>query len=779
MTQLVVLNLSGDFQQGCGVTAQLWSADRATPIQITGKLSSASGLNFLYQRWQQLYEAVNAHRRLRRLRSIEIEEDEAYPTDVSEAAFKQLCQELQQRLNQWLQIDSFAKIDRQLRTHLSRTDEIRVIVVAEDRSLLRFPWHLWQFFEDYPRAELALSLPEYTRSIQTHSPSEKIKILAILGNSQGINTTKDQQLLEQLPNTELRLLVEPDLETINEQLWETGWDILFFAGHSSSHITGTIQINRTETLTIEQLRYGLRKAIERGLKLAIFNSCDGLGLAWDLSDLHIPQVIVMREPIPDRVAQAFLKHFLFAFSNGTSFYLAVREAREQLQALESEFLCATWLPVICQNPAEQPPIWQQWSKHQPIQSKIPNLKSQIAKLLLGSTVVTAAVMGVRFLGLLQPMELWAYDRILHLRPTESQDARLLIVTIDESEIQSQNPDQRRGSLTDQTLDRLLQTLEKAQPRVIGLDVYRDFPTQKQYPKLIQQLRQNKRLVAICKNSDAKYDPTGIAPPPELSIQQVGFSDFLADSDGVLRRHILFQDADPTSPCLAPYAFSTRLAFRYLAANQIKPEFTSDGNLKLGNTIFHRLRDRASGYQGIDAAGNQILLNYRSLSQLQTIAPQVTLTQVLTGKVRPEAIKDRIVLIGVIANSSGDFWTTPKGAGVDHRVSGVFVQAQMTSQIISAVLDQRSLIWVWQSWIEGLWIFSWATVGGLIGWKLRRMLLIGIGSVAILGITGLSVIFITIGAWIPLIPATISLIVTGSCVYGLNRYEANLFDDRKS
>lgn len=782
MPQLVVLNLTGNWQQGCAtVTAQWWVADSVTPMQMTGKLPPAPELEFLYQRWQRLYEAVSTRRKWRPLRSFgilrsgasefEIEEDEAYPTDVSEAEFKRLCQELQQRLNQWLQVESFAKIDRQLRTHLSRTDEIRVILVAENRALLRFPWHLWQFFEDYPRAELALSLPEYTRSIQSHSaPNEKVRILAILGNSQGINITKDQHLLEQLPNTELKLLVEPDLETLNQQLWMTGWDILFFAGHSSSHTTGTIQINQTDTLTIEQLRYGLRKAIERGLKLAIFNSCDGLGLAWDLADLKIPQVIVMREPVPDRVAQAFLKHFLLAFSNGSSFYLAVREAREQLQALESEFLCATWLPVICQNPAEQPPTWQQWSKQQLSgQFNLQSLTSKIAYFLLGGVAVTSAVLGVRSLGILQPIELWAYDRILQLRPIEPQDSRLLIVTIDESEIQAQNPDQRRGSLTDQTLDRLLQTLEKAKPRVIGLDIYRDFSTQKQYPKLIQQLRQNKRLVAVCKSSDAKYDPTGIAPPPEMPIQQIGFSDFLVDADGVLRRQILFQDADPTSPCSAPYAFSTRLAFRYLEVNQITPGFTPEGSLKLGNTVFSRLSDRTNGYQGIDAAGNQILLNYRARSRLQTLAPQVTLSQVLSGKVRPEAINDRIVLIGVIANSGGDFWVTPQGAGVDERVPGVFVQAHMTSQIISAVLDERSLIWVWQSWAEGLWILGWAIVGSFIGWKVRRIVpVIGVGAIAIVGLTGLSVIFITIGGWVPLIPASIALIATSGCVYGLNR-----------
>jgi hypothetical protein len=29
----------------------------------------------------------------------------------------------------------------------------------------------------------------------------------------------------------------------------------------------------------------------------------------------------------------------------------VREAREKLQGLEDRYPCATWLPVICQNPS--------------------------------------------------------------------------------------------------------------------------------------------------------------------------------------------------------------------------------------------------------------------------------------------------------------------------------------------------------------------------------------------------------------------------------------------
>ena len=417
MSHLVILNLGkGNWQQGCPmVVAQLWMSNDKTPMQMTGSLPAAPELGSLYSRWKQLYEALYARHSWRKIRvaesDFEIEHDDSYITDVSEVEFQQICQQLNHRLNSWLNTESCGNIDRQLRTRLTPNDEIRVIITAEDHQLLRLPWHLWQLFEDYPRAELALSLPEYTRSIKTITtePGSTVKILAILGNGQGIDIATDRQLLEQLPNVELRLLVEPDLEEFNQQLWQSGWDILFFAGHSSSqdnkHI---IQINPTDSLSLEQLRLGLKKAIERGLKLAIFNSCDGLEIAWSLADLQIPQAIVMREPVSDRIAQEFLKHFLVAFSGGQSFYLSVREAREKLQGLETQFPCATWLPIICQNPAELPPKWEEWlgnREKQTTETKIPSPKSQISiphwrqlrNVLLNSIAITGVILGVRSL----------------------------------------------------------------------------------------------------------------------------------------------------------------------------------------------------------------------------------------------------------------------------------------------------------------------------------------------------------------------------------------------
>jgi len=360
MNKLVVLSLgNGDLDNGFPVvTALLWEPNNPHPMKFTGSLPAAPEIPELYSYWRVLYLAL--YQRLDLDPRLEI--DSSSVTNVSEIEFSELCHKLQISINDWLNSEPFRNIDQQLRTQLDESEEIRFIIETNDNLLRRLPWHLWSFFEDYPKAEVALSASEYKRPKKstTKSSRSEVRILAILGNSQGIDIGKDRAFLEQLSvQAKTKFLVEPQLEELNDQLWQS-WDILFFAGHSSSQEQGLIQLNQTDSLTLDKLKYGLKKAIHRGLKLAIFNSCDGLGLAQALADLHIPQVIVMREPVPDVVAQEFLRHFLSAFVGGQTLYASVREARERLERLDGKYPCATWLPVICQNPAEVPPTWQEW-----------------------------------------------------------------------------------------------------------------------------------------------------------------------------------------------------------------------------------------------------------------------------------------------------------------------------------------------------------------------------------------------------------------------------------
>ncbi len=765
MSKLIVLNLGkGDFNQGFPtVIAQLWQTDTPTPMQFTGGLPGAPQLEHLYQRWQQMYTTLYASLGWRSGELADFEIDEEDVTHISQTDFDNLCQQLQDNLNTWLNSSLFLNIDRKLRTQLSPKEEIRCIITAESGQVLKLPWCLWHFFSDYPQAEIALSLPEYARSLKTNPQKTKgkVRILAILGDRHGIDIEKDQNLLRQLPNVELKFLVEPNRSQLTEQLWQSGWDILFFAGHSSSQGKGRMLLNSGESLTIDQLKYGLQKAIAQGLQLAIFNSCDGLGLAQDLANLHLPQVIVMREPVPDRVAQEFLKYFLALFSGGKTLYAAVREARERLQSLEHDFPCATWLPAICQNPAEISPTWEDLCGGRlGLYLPRPNFR-HLPAVFLSSFSVTLIVVLIRLFGGLQPLELAAFDQLMQLRPKEEPDSRLLVINITDEDIQAQGQEPRQGSLSDKYLNLLLVKLEQYQPIAIGLDIYRDFSVSANQPELAKRMQKSDRLIAICKRPDPKYDPTGISPPPEIPETRLGFSDFVEDNDGVLRRHLLAMTPNPiSSNCTAATAFSVQLAFIYLKKQGITAKFTPNWDLQLGNKTFPRLQNPTGGYQSIDAQGSQILLNYRFSPSVPAIAPQVTLSQVLNGQINPNALKNRIILIGVTSNSSSDYWYTPNGKNPSEIVPGVIIQAQMVSQILSAALDQRPLLWVWQQWVDIFWVLGWSFTGSLLAWYLRKITYVSIAITAASAMLfGFCLILLTQGGWIPLVPPMVSLLLS--------------------
>ncbi|MEH2273338.1 MAG: CHASE2 domain-containing protein [Nostoc sp.] len=766
MGKLVILKLGeGNFEQGFPVTLQIGDENARPSVEITGALPPNPEIPRDYYRWQSIYRNL-------RLPSRPI----GLPKEDNQVSTLEDCQrateEFKVRFNTWLASDSFRPIREKWLEKLMFADNIRVLLQTKDLQLQKLPWHLWDLLERYPQAEIALSAPAYEQVNRITTTSDKVKILAILGNSQGINTKADQALLNLLPNADITFLVEPQCQDLTDQLWEQHWQILFFAGHSSTHETneiGKIYINQTESLTISQLKYALRKAVERGLQLAIFNSCDGLGLAREFADLHIPEIIVMREPVPDRVAQQFLKYFLSAFARGNSLYLAVREARERLQGLENQFPCATWLPVICQNPAEMPLNWGELCRN------APNIPTSLSKttpvkritnrlafpfLLLVSMAMTGILMGVRYSGVLQPLELSAFDQLLRLRPPEKPDSRLLIVTVTEEDVQAQKQEKPQGSLSDKSLAQLLEKLETYQPQVIGLDIYRDYPVGKDYPALAERMRKSDRFVAVCQLSDSQAGTQGVKPPPEVSPEGLGFSDIAIDSDNVVRRHLLSLTPSPSSPCTTHYALSVQLALRYLYAHGIKLQFDPDGAWQLGKLRFKPIETHTGGYQGIDASGHQILLNYRSPGSPEAIAPHITLGQVLTGKLNANAVKDKIVIIGTTAETFHDYWLTPYSTpeGKLQAIPGVFLQAQMVSQLLSAALDGQHLLWTWPLWGEVIWVWGWSFLGGLLTAYLHRFTYLSLaGGIAITSLYGSCFIFlIAYSCWVPLIPAMLAL-----------------------
>ncbi|HLP90827.1 MAG TPA: CHASE2 domain-containing protein [Nostocaceae cyanobacterium] len=756
MGKLVVLKFGeGSFDQGFSVTLQISEERQLPSIEITGKLPPAPELLQAYNHWQSSYRSLGSLYRLYA--------KSTQRTNVSKTAdCNDAADLLKKSINSWLQAEEFRRVREKWLEGLLPTEEIRVIVQTENGHLQRLPWHLWDLLERFPKAEIALSPINYEINHKQRTPNLLVNVLAIVGNSQGIDTQADQVLLKQYSDADVQMVLEPQRQELTDHLWGKNWDILFFAGHSCTHDneTGRIYLNSTDSLTIKELKYALRKAVDSGLQLAIFNSCDGLGLARELADLQIPQIIVMREPVPDEVAQEFLKYFLQFFASGESLYQSVRQARQRLQGLEHKFPCATWLPVICQNPVQIPLTWQELKSPAP-KSEVP-LASPVSYLkvaMWSSLAITILVCCVRLLGLLQGGELRAFDQMMRSRPDEGTDRRLLVVTVDEADLvhQRNKGEILKGtSISDKSLNLLLAKLEQYKPIAIGLDIYRDFPTES--PELKTRFQNTSNLFGVCKGSYSAKNIKGIEPSKDIPANNLGFSDFVSDADGVVRRHLLFMTQEAGSPCSAVYGLSTQLAFRYLYATKgIKPNYTSQEYLQLGEKIFPRLSSRMGGYQ-VDDKG-QIMLNYRATEQ---IAEQVSLTQFLSTPVNPSYnLENRIVLIGVISKGDlADYWATPYGNIPSEEMPGVLVHAHKVSQILSAVIDGRPLLRVWNPWIEVLWIWGWSVVGGVIVWRSRSLPQAALA----VGVSSFSLYIICLGLlvggiWAPFVPSALSLVAT--------------------
>jgi HEAT repeat protein len=311
-----------------------------------------------YQNWRDTYFRLGGSTRTLKVNRVQIDQT---PQELHQSC-SQLARTFSHTFNQWLKSPSFTPLRENWLKQLPQNEEVNIIIHTEDPDLQKFPWHLWDLVDESPYAEVVLC-SHYSTAPNLDSKStnkDTVRLLAILGNNEGIDLDADRKYLESIPSLECKFLEKPNRQEISNELSEQHWDILFFAGHSETiGEIGHIYINDSERLSIDELKYGVRNAIAQGLQIAIFNSCDGVGLARQLEELHIPQTVVMREPIPDHIAQEFLKTFLKSFSSHKSFYLSVREARERLQGLESEFPNASWLPVIFQNSTTQPMSWQE------------------------------------------------------------------------------------------------------------------------------------------------------------------------------------------------------------------------------------------------------------------------------------------------------------------------------------------------------------------------------------------------------------------------------------
>ncbi len=385
--------------------------------------------------------------------------------------------------------------------------------------------------------------------------------------------------------------------------------------------------------------------------------------------------------------------------------------------------------------------------------------------ILSSVIATALLFGIQQLGLLEGVELKAFDQMRQMRTAPGPDPRILIIAITKGDLQKW----KQWPLTSNVLEHLLDQLERNKPGIIGLDLFRDVPAEPGYAKLLQRIKQNNHIIPVCKRADSIYH--AIQPPSGIGPDRVGFSDIVEDQDEVIRRNLLFGSPDPTSPCATPYSFSFQLALHYLASIGIQPKYTSKQELQLGNTVLKRLQSDSGGYQNVDAQGFQILLSYPPHNN---VANSVSLTQVLSGQVNPGWVKNCVVLIGATAPSIRDVFNTPYSDIMqdNQQTTGIILHAQMVSQILRTVVDQQPLFWFWPKWGVVLWSWGWSLVGGVLAWRIQHPLRLGLtGTVAIAALLGGNFVIFTYAGWVPVVQPLLGLVFAGGSVVAYKAFQS--------
>jgi adenylate cyclase len=385
-------------------------------------------------------------------------------------------------------------------------------------------------------------------------------------------------------------------------------------------------------------------------------------------------------------------------------------------------------------------------------------------------LIAAIVFVSQLVGGFQLLEWRLLDRFFQWRSPEGIDSRIVVVTYGEEDIAKIG----KWPFSDAVVADLITKIESGQPRVLGLDIYRNLPVEPGSSSLKRIFQSTPNLVGV-----EKYVSPSVAPPPDLNYaDQVGFVDVVVDLDGTVRRGVLSIEKTDGNVI---YSFATKIALKYLGAEGIAPQPDPQNpyRIDLGKTRITPFEPSQGGYAGADAGGYQILLNYRCLSDC---FQQVSITDVLAGKYDKDLFRDRIVLVGATAESLRDFFFSPYG-----KIPGVFIHANLISQIVKGALEQRPFLKTYPKWMEGVWVFSWAFVGVIGIWSFlkdtrfsKAKFIIGIITFlasSILVLLGLAYISFLFSFWLPIIPALCSFFVSSLiCIIYLSeqlRYVSNI------
>lgn len=362
---------------------------------------------------------------------------------------------------------------------------------------------------------------------------------------------------------------------------------------------------------------------------------------------------------------------------------------------------------------------------------------------------------LRHAGHLQSLELAAYDAYLKLRPDARKvESRVVLIGVTDEDIQRLG----RWPLTDETLATILETLRESGPRAIGFDIYRDLPVSPGTRRLEQVLTSTEAIVAIHKFGD-ETGP-GVPPPSVLvGTDKIGFSDVVLDPGGAVRRALLFLDDGAN----VSVSLALRLALLYLADEGVTPlpGEPDPRHLRLGRVTLPPFETSDGGYADADARGYQFLLDFQGG---QSPFPTYSVTQLLQGHVPDTAVRDKVVLVGVVADTASDHFLTPFTRTDQKIASGMALHAHATDQLLRMALDGDRPLRFMNDMGELAWILSGSVLGAMFAWRIRSLLRFTVLASLVTGVlVVLTYAAFLAGSWIPVVPTAMAWLLSATLV----------------
>ncbi len=388
-------------------------------------------------------------------------------------------------------------------------------------------------------------------------------------------------------------------------------------------------------------------------------------------------------------------------------------------------------------------------------------RARIVTAAIATALTSAFILGLQQKGAFVESELAAHDWLVSTQPDQGPDPRLLIVEITKDDLS------RLGvaTPTDASVATVIENLQKHEPASIGLDLLRGV----EYAPGLRQLQESLKSRNVFATAKIGSQPGAgpDSPPIGMTSDQISFSDIVTDSDFMVRRSLI-RDALPdeiidserdqnlgndiNNPAPEPvdqniYSLSIDLAIHYLdSIENVSP--TGTDPLQIGDVIFRTITPTFGGYQYEKVSGYQIFMQYRSP---KNVARRISFSDVLDDDFDGALIENKIVLIGSTTADGQDLsFTSYNTGGNDEKMPRVILHAQVISQVLSAVIDGKTLPWALPDWVETIWIVALTAAGGTL------MVLTQKGPVLIaFGLSGLSVaclvsvVCFQFGGWVPM------------------------------